>query len=71
MLSRGNSGRIVLEVDPSVKSQLYIALAKKGITLKAWFLQQCETFISDYRQPELFSDSAAESKPKYFPDIVI
>jgi hypothetical protein len=64
-MSRGNSGRIVLEVDPTIKKQLYLLLTREGITLKTWFLQQCEAYITDYGQPQLFAGVAAELKPKY------
>ena len=64
-MSRGNSGRIVLEVDTSIKDDLYIALAKRKLTLKNWFLIQCEQFINDTNQPNLFKDIAAESRPLY------
>jgi len=64
-MSRGNSGRIVLEVDTSIKDDLYVALAKRKLTLKDWFLIQCEQFINDSNQPILFKDIAAESQPSY------
>jgi hypothetical protein len=64
-MSRGNSGRIVLEIDPSVKDDLYIALAKRKLTLKDWFLIQCEQFINDTNQPYLFKVIAAEPQPLY------
>ena len=64
-MSRGNSGRIVLEVDTSIKDALYIALAKQKLTLKDWFLVQCTQFIHDTNQPYLFRDIAAEPRPLY------
>jgi hypothetical protein len=64
-MSRGNSGRIVLEVDTSIKDDLYVALAKRKLTLKDWFLIQCEQFINNTNQPNLFKDIAAEPQPTY------
>jgi len=64
-MSRGNSGRIVLEVDTSIKDALYIALAKKKLTLKEWFLMQCNQFIYDTNQPSLFKSFAAEPHSLY------
>jgi len=64
-MSRGNSGRIVLEVDTSIKDALYIALAKQKLTLKEWFLVQCKQFIYDTNQPSLFKSIAAEPQPLY------
>jgi len=64
-MSRGNSGRIVLEVDTSIKDALYIALAKQKLTLKEWFLIQCTQFIYDTNQPSLFKSAVAELQPSY------
>lgn len=62
-MSRGNSGRVVIEIDPLIKDQLYVALAKNKITLKDWFLMQCGIYLSDLSQPSLFSN-IKESKEK-------
>ena len=45
-MARGQSGRIVLEVDPSLKNELYSLLAQDGVTLKDWFLERAEKYIS-------------------------
>ncbi len=44
---RGESGRIVLEIDPSQKEKLYSALKKEGLTLKDWFLRQAGLYVRD------------------------
>lgn len=44
-MARGQSGRIVLEVDPELKNELYSAISKKGITLKDWFVDTAEQYI--------------------------
>ena len=44
-MARGQSGRIVLEVDPELKNELYSAISKKGITLKDWFVDKAEEYI--------------------------
>lgn len=54
-MARGKSGRIVIETDPKLKDELYLALTKKGITLKDWFLQQAEDFIKNSDQIKMFS----------------
>ena len=51
---RGESGRIVIEVDPEVKRRLYAALAISGMTLKDWFLASAGEFCQDSAQPRLF-----------------
>jgi len=51
-MSIGTSGRIVIEVEPGVKRQLYSALAIEGLTLKDWFLREVNTYLLDSKQPD-------------------
>lgn len=44
-MARGHSGRIVLEIDPSLKNELYSILARDGVTLKEWFIDKAEKHI--------------------------
>jgi hypothetical protein len=44
-VAKGDSGRIVLEVDPTLKKQLYSILALEQKTLKDWFIQQAEQHV--------------------------
>jgi hypothetical protein len=44
-MSIGNSGRIVIEVEPDVKRRLYSALARDGLSLKQWFLKNAEAYL--------------------------
>ena len=44
----GTSNRIVIEIEPGLKEQIYAALRARGLTLKDWFTQQVVTdLISD------------------------
>ena len=62
---RGKSGRIVLEIDPLLKSDLYEALHEEGLTLKEWFLRHTGSYLAQKAQPSLFhSDQVAEMKVK-------
>lgn len=45
-MARGASGRVVLEVDPKLKHDLYVALTTKDLTLREWFIEQAEHFLS-------------------------
>jgi hypothetical protein len=45
VMARGASGRIVLEVDPELKAELYAALAEDGLTLKEWFLERVRQYL--------------------------
>lgn len=49
LVAKGDSGRIVLEVNPTLKKQLYSILALEQKTLKDWFIQQAEQHIEDKR----------------------
>jgi hypothetical protein len=46
-MARGQSGRIVLEVEPELKNELYSAISKKGMTLKDWFVDTAEQYINN------------------------
>jgi hypothetical protein len=41
----GSSGRVVIEIDESLKRRLYSALALEQSTLKDWFCQSVEHFL--------------------------
>jgi hypothetical protein len=53
-MSRGPSGRIVVEIEPPLKTRLYTELAKEGITLKSWIIDHAKKYISEKEQPSLF-----------------
>lgn len=63
IMARGESGRIVLEIDPSQKEDLYSALAKDGLTLKDWFLRQAAQYLCDIDQMSLFDPPLVAEKP--------
>ena len=46
-MAKGHSGRIVIEVDPALKRELYGALAVDNSTLKEWFLNNVSTYLED------------------------
>lgn len=54
-MPRGYSGRIVIEVDPHLKDKLYMVLAQRGLTLKAWFISEAERIIEADRQAALLT----------------
>lgn len=51
MAQHGESGRIVVDVDPELKRRIYSALSLSGGTLKDWFIQVAETLCEEYRKP--------------------
>ena len=44
-MPRGLSGRIVLEIDPKLKKELYSELVREGSTLKDWFIREAKKYI--------------------------
>ena len=49
----GPSGRIVIEIDPDLKAQLYYALKSENVKLKDWFLQHVESYLANRTQLNL------------------
>lgn len=45
-MSKGDSGRIVIEIEPDLKRRLYSRLAMDGSTLKDWFIQCAENYAT-------------------------
>ena len=66
-MARGKSGRIVLEIDPEEKQDLYESLEQDGLTLKNWFLGRAREYLQHRNQTELFR-VVAEPVASYRPD---
>jgi hypothetical protein len=49
-MARGNSGRLVFEIDPAIKRQLHARAAAEGRTLKDWFLEQAERYLRNQQR---------------------
>jgi hypothetical protein len=52
-MSKGDSGRVVLEIDPRLKRKLYAVLALEQKTLKEWFTKASEAYVKDRLKAEL------------------
>jgi hypothetical protein len=52
-MAKGDSGRIVIEIDPALKEDIYYRLKKDGMTLKEWFLKEASTYLSDTEQIDI------------------
>lgn len=64
-MARGKSGRIVIEVDPELKKELYLELEKRGLTLKDWFIRQAEGYIKEQNQlPTFWTNEEGEKYNK-------
>ena len=44
----------MIVVEPGLKRELYVELARRGLTLKAWFIDQATHFLKTSQQPSLF-----------------
>ena len=55
-MSIGNSGRVVIEIDPDLKKELYAILIRDGSTLKDWFVKSAETYLTESNQMTLDFD---------------
>ncbi|MCF6363478.1 MAG: hypothetical protein L3J88_09065 [Gammaproteobacteria bacterium] len=52
-MAKGTSGRIVVEIDPGLKQELYDALGDEGMNLKQWFLENVGRFLEGRGHPTL------------------
>lgn len=52
-VSIGKSGRIVIEIEPDFKQELYEVLGKEGKSLKSWFLENAQNFLAEKGQGSL------------------
>lgn len=56
-MSIGTSGRVVIEIDPALKRELHSVLARRGVTLKDWFLSNADDCIAS-------EGRTADAKPR-------
>lgn len=61
-MSIGSSGRIVIEIDPDLKQDLYSVLEKDGLNLKQWFLENARQYLKDRSQLSLQLSSETDFK---------
>lgn len=61
-MAMGSSGRIVIVIEPGLKRDLYVELARRGLTLKAWFIDQATQFVETSQQPSLFVAEDKDSR---------
>lgn len=59
------SGRIVIEIDPEQKRELYSALALSGITLEDWFIRSAAEYCAERRQLSLFNLNSRDAGTPY------
>jgi hypothetical protein len=60
----GNSGRVVVEVDPDLKRELYATLMRDGLTLKDWFIKSADDYLTYSGQMNLGLKGYKEKETK-------
>lgn len=61
-MSIGNSGRVVIEIEPELKKELHAVLRKEGTNLKAWFLENVDQLLSKKGQQSLPLERVGKAK---------
>ena len=61
-MPRSSSGRILIEVEPELKNDLYDALKEQNLTVKDWFIEQAQQAVSAHIQPSLFVEESSMEK---------
>ena len=57
-MAKGSSGRLVIEIDPSIKKELYEKLGEKGLNMREWFLINANAYLKQNKQSSLLIDTA-------------
>lgn len=60
LMSIGQSGRIVIEIDPDLKKRLYSALAMEGTSLKEWFISNVEIYVNEKKNSAYYKPHSNE-----------
>jgi hypothetical protein len=63
-MSKGESGRVVIEIDPTLKRRLYSALAIENSTLKDWFINSAKEYVMEHEEPKLPLNIGRNKKAK-------
>lgn len=52
-MARGQSGKLIAEIDPALKRQFHAALTLDGSTFKDWVLENIHDYLEHRSEPEL------------------
>ena len=58
-MAKGSSGRLVIEIDPSIKKELYEKLGEKGLNMREWFLINANAYLKQNKQSSLLKDTVS------------
>jgi len=59
-VAKGSSGRLVIEIDPSIKKELYERLGEKGLNMREWFLINANAYLKQNKQSSLLIDKVSQ-----------
>lgn len=63
-MAKGKSGRVVLEIDPDLKRNIYLELEKRQQTLKDWFVAEAESLLYGEQKKLVDTHLVDESKKR-------
>jgi hypothetical protein len=69
-VSIGSSGRIVVEIPPETKRELYAVLSSNGETLKDWFLRCADQYVRTGRQLSIFQKELSPTSDSTQPGLI-
>ena len=52
-MAKGSSGRLVIEIDPLIKKELYEKLGEKGLNMREWFLINANAYLKQNKPNSL------------------
>ena len=62
-MPRGKSGRIVINIDPDLKHELYVKLAQANSSLKTWFIKVAkETSLGREQSNQTFLSNEGKAR---------
>ena len=59
-MAKGSSGRLVIEIDPSIKKELYERLGEKGLNMREWFLINANAYLKQNKKSSLLIDKVSQ-----------
>ena len=62
-MARGPSGKLVIEVDPSLKDALHARLAAEKRTMKEWFIDCAKEYLRGQQQLPLLTNAEYQPAP--------
>lgn len=60
-MAQGSSGRVVIDLDPAFKEELYATLRARGINMKQWFTEHAKRLCEEHNQPSFQLDEKPAS----------